>query len=48
MLYVRKYGGTSLADREKILEAAALKPAAHCFETRDDVTEHRKMSQIGG
>ena len=34
--------------REKILEAAALKPAAHCFETRDDVTEHRKMSQIGG
>ena len=34
--------------REKIREAAALKPQAHCFETRDDVTEHRKMSQIGG
>ena len=34
--------------REKIREAAALKPQAHCFETRDDVTEHRRMSQIGG
>ena len=32
--------------REKIREAAALKPQAHCFETRDDVTEHRRMSQI--
>ena len=34
--------------REKIREAAAMKPQAHCFETRDDVTEHRRMSQIGG
>ena len=34
--------------RGKIREAAALKPQAHCFETRDDVTEHRRMSEIGG
>ena len=34
--------------REKIREAAALKPQAHCFETSDDVTERRRMSQIGG
>ncbi len=34
--------------RGKIREAAALKPQAHCFETRNDVTEHRRMSQIGG
>ena len=34
--------------REKICEAAALKPQAHCFETGNGVTEHRRMSQIGG
>ena len=34
--------------REKIREAVMRKPQAHCFEHRDDVTEDRKMSQIGG
>lgn len=34
--------------REKIREAAARKPQAHCFEDRDSVTERRGMSQIGG
>ena len=34
--------------REKIREAVRNKPAAHCFENRTEVTEHRKMSQIGG
>jgi cyclic pyranopterin phosphate synthase len=34
--------------REIIREAVMRKPQAHCFETGDDVTEHRKMSQIGG
>ena len=35
-------------DREKIREAVRNKPAEHCFEKRTEVTEHRKMSQIGG
>ena len=34
--------------RTKIREAAALKPKAHCFEHKADVTEKRKMVQIGG
>ena len=34
--------------REKIREAVDLKPQAHCFEYRENVTERRKMAQIGG
>ena len=34
--------------REKIREAVMRKPQAHCFETGNNVTEHRRMSQIGG
>ena len=34
--------------REKIREAVRSKPEMHCFENRDDVTENRKMVQIGG
>ncbi len=34
--------------RKKIREAVQNKPAAHCFEKKTEVTEHRKMSQIGG
>ena len=34
--------------REKIREAAESKPEAHCFERRRDITENRKMAQIGG
>ena len=34
--------------RAGILEAAAIKPQAHCFERREDVTEDRRMAQIGG
>ena len=34
--------------REKIRKAVLLKPRAHCFESRADVTENRKMVQIGG
>ena len=34
--------------REAIREAVRRKPQAHCFESREGVTERRKMSQIGG
>ena len=34
--------------REKIREAVERKPREHCFENKADVTESRKMSQIGG
>jgi cyclic pyranopterin phosphate synthase len=34
--------------REKIREATALKPRAHCFENGVNVTERRRMAQIGG
>ena len=34
--------------REKIREAAALKPQAHCFECRESVTEAKRMNEIGG
>ena len=34
--------------REKIREAVRSKPAAHCFERRTEITEQRKMAQIGG
>ena len=34
--------------RAKIREAVALKPRAHCFEHREDVTEKRGMAEIGG
>ncbi len=34
--------------RAKIREAVMMKPEAHCFEHRENVTEHRKMAQIGG
>ena len=34
---------------EEVMRAAILKkPAAHCFETPDQMTEHHEMSQIGG
>lgn len=34
--------------REKIREAVRAKPEAHCFERTAEVTERRKMAQIGG
>ena len=34
--------------REKIREAVELKPRAHCFEHKEDVTEKRRMAEIGG
>lgn len=34
---------------EEVMRAAILKkPAAHCFETPDQMTEHHEMGQIGG
>ena len=41
-------GGKEERVREKILEAVKAKPAAHCFDCSGEVTEHRKMVQIGG
>ncbi len=34
--------------RQALLSAAEKKPAQHCFETADEITENRKMVQIGG
>ena len=34
--------------RAKILEAAERKPQAHCFEHRENVTEAKRMNEIGG
>ena len=34
--------------REKIREAVKAKPAAHCFEHKTGITEHREMVRIGG
>ena len=34
--------------RESIREAVRIKPREHCFEHKADVTEGRRMSQIGG
>ena len=34
--------------REKIREAVRIKPGAHCFERREQVTETREMVKIGG
>ena len=34
--------------REKIREAVLLKPEEHCFGHRENVTENRKMAEIGG
>ena len=34
--------------REKIREAVKAKPAAHCFEHKAGITEHREMVRIGG
>lgn len=34
--------------REKILEAVLSKPRMHCFEHREEITEEKKMAQIGG
>lgn len=34
--------------REKIREAVLMKPKMHCFENRDDITEEKRMAQIGG
>ena len=34
--------------REKLQEAIALKPQAHCFEKLEEMTEDRAMHQIGG
>ena len=32
----------------KIREAVRIKPQAHCFDRGGEVTEYRKMVQIGG
>ena len=47
---ILRSGGADTEERirAKIQEAVMLKPQAHCFEHRDEVTENRKMSQIGG
>ena len=34
--------------REEIREAVRLKPQAHCFERRENVTEEKEMVRIGG
>ena len=34
--------------REQILEAVWIKPAAHCFDHREKITENREMARIGG
>lgn len=34
--------------REKIRETVRLKPQAHCFERRENVTEEKEMVRIGG
>ncbi len=34
--------------REKIREAVRMKPRAHCFENPEDITENRRMAEIGG
>ena len=34
--------------REQILEAVRIKPAAHCFDHREKITENREMARIGG
>ena len=47
---ILRSGETDRAERirEKIREAARMKPEAHCFEQAEAVTEKRVMSQIGG
>ena len=34
--------------RAKLEEAVLMKPKQHCFDAWQDITEHRKMVQIGG
>ncbi len=34
--------------REKIKEAVMAKPGMHCFEHSGEITEHKRMAQIGG
>ena len=34
--------------REKLKEAVAAKPQMHCFEKSEDITEQKRMAQIGG
>ncbi|MDO4294934.1 MAG: GTP 3',8-cyclase MoaA [bacterium] len=34
--------------REAMAEAIFAKPAAHCFQEQNAITEHRKMAEIGG
>ena len=41
-------GGKADRVRERIMEAVRSKPTAHCFEHREDITEHREMVSIGG
>lgn len=41
-------GGSSDEVRELIAKAVLMKPKMHCFEQRQNVTEHKKMVQIGG
>lgn len=41
-------GGTDGQLCAAIAEAVAAKPAGHCFSSRDQMTEHRPMGQIGG
>ena len=41
-------GADEAALRDAIRAAILQKPAAHCFQQRENITEHKSMNQIGG
>lgn len=41
-------GASDAALREAIVRAVECKPAHHCFDKYEEITEHRRMAQIGG
>ena len=41
-------GADEAALRDAIRAAILQKPAAHCFQQRESITEHKSMNQIGG
>lgn len=41
-------GADDIALRDAIRAAIFQKPAAHCFQQRENITEHKSMNQIGG
>ena len=41
-------GALDEALRAAIARAVEQKPAHHCFDKYEEITEHRRMAQIGG